>query len=42
MKKLFAMLALTFTFAMVAGSAAPKDLPTPECFPCCGGQQCSI
>jgi hypothetical protein len=35
MKKIFAMLALTMTFAAVAGSAAPKkDLPTPICYPC--------
>jgi hypothetical protein len=34
MKKLFAMLVLTLTFAAVAGSAAPKDLPAPGCLPC--------
>jgi hypothetical protein len=38
MKKFFAMLALTLTFAAVAGSASPKkDLPVPECFPCLPG-----
>jgi hypothetical protein len=38
MKKLFAMIVLTLTFAAVAGSAAPtKDLPVPECFPCAPG-----
>jgi hypothetical protein len=36
MKKFFAMLVLTLTFAAVAGSAAQKDLPTPECYPCTG------
>jgi hypothetical protein len=35
MKKLFAMLVLTLTFAAVAGSA--KDLPAPCCFPCAPG-----
>jgi hypothetical protein len=35
MKKLFAMIALTLTFAAVAGAAAPKDMPTPNCYPCC-------
>jgi hypothetical protein len=35
MKKLFAMMALAFTFAVVAGSAVPQtDLPIPNCFPC--------
>ncbi len=34
MKKLFAMIVLTLTFAAVAGSAAPKDMPIPNCFPC--------
>jgi hypothetical protein len=34
MKKLFAMLVLTLTFAAVAGSAVPKDLPLPGCLPC--------
>jgi hypothetical protein len=35
MKKLFAMLALTLTFAAVAGTASPKkDLPIPGCYPC--------
>jgi hypothetical protein len=34
MKKLLAMLALTLTFAAVAGSAAPKDMPFPNCLPC--------
>jgi len=34
MKKLLAMIALTLTFAAVAGSAAPRDMPTPNCFPC--------
>ena len=34
MKKLLAMIALTLTFAAVVGSAAPKDLPAPGCFPC--------
>jgi hypothetical protein len=34
MKKLLAMLALTLTFAAVAGTAAQKDLPTPPCYPC--------
>lgn len=38
MKKLYAMLVLTLTFAAVAGSATPKkDLPTPECYPCTKG-----
>jgi hypothetical protein len=35
MKKLFAMLVLTLTFAAVAGSA--KDLPAPCCYPCTPG-----
>lgn len=34
MKKLLAMIALTLTFAAVAGSATPKDMPPPNCFPC--------
>jgi hypothetical protein len=35
MKKIFAMIALTLTFAAVAGSAAPKmDMPVPNCYPC--------
>jgi hypothetical protein len=34
MKKIFAMIALTLTFAAVAGSAAPKDMPVPNCLPC--------
>ena len=35
MKTFFAMLALTLTFAAVAGTAAPKkDLPIPGCYPC--------
>jgi hypothetical protein len=37
MKKIFAMLVLTLTFAAVAGSA--KDLPVPCCFPCSPGGQ---
>ena len=37
MKKLFATLVLTLTFAAVAGSVTPKDLPVPECFPCSPG-----
>jgi hypothetical protein len=39
MKKFFSMLFLTVTFAAVAGTA--KDMPTPQCYPCCGGQQCN-
>lgn len=35
MKKFFAMLVLTLTFAAVAGSA--KDLPAPQCLPCTPG-----
>lgn len=35
MKKILAMLALTFAFAAIAGSATPqKDLPIPTCLPC--------
>jgi hypothetical protein len=34
MKKLLAMMVLTLTFAAVAGTSAPKDLPMPDCFPC--------
>lgn len=35
MKKLLAMLALTLTFAVVAGSAtSTNDLPIPGCYPC--------
>lgn len=35
MKKIFAMIALTLTLAVVAGSAAPKgDMPIPSCLPC--------
>jgi hypothetical protein len=38
MKKIFAMIALTLTFAAVAASAAPSALPPcmpiPNCFPC--------
>lgn len=34
MKKVLAMLALAMTFAAVAGSAAPKDVPFPGCYPC--------
>jgi hypothetical protein len=34
MKKALAMIALTLTFAVVAGSAAPKDMPIPTCYPC--------
>ena len=30
MKKLLAMIALTLTFAAVAGSAAPRDMPIAE------------
>jgi hypothetical protein len=35
MKKFLVMLALTMTFAAVAGSAATsKDMPFPGCYPC--------
>ncbi len=35
MKKLFAMMMLALTLAVVAGSAAPvNDLPFPGCLPC--------
>jgi hypothetical protein len=35
MKKLLAMIALTLTFAAIAGSTAPQtDMPIPNCFPC--------
>jgi hypothetical protein len=35
MKKIFAMIALTLTFAAVAGSVAPQtDMPIPNCYPC--------
>jgi hypothetical protein len=34
MKKLLAMLALTLTFATVAGTATQKDMPPPPCYPC--------
>ncbi len=34
MKKVFAMLVLTLTFAAVAGTSAPKDMPSPQCYPC--------
>lgn len=34
MKKLFAMLLLSLTFAAVAGSTATKELPMPTCLPC--------
>jgi hypothetical protein len=36
MKKFLAILFLTVTFAAVAG-ATPICLPTPECYPCTGG-----
>jgi hypothetical protein len=34
MKKFFSMMVLTLTFAAVAGTVAPQDLPYPPCFPC--------
>jgi len=34
MKKLFAMLVLTMTFAAVAATVTPQDLPYPTCLPC--------
>jgi hypothetical protein len=34
MKKLFSMMVLTLTFAAVAGTVTPQDLPYPVCFPC--------
>jgi hypothetical protein len=35
MKKLFAMIFLTLTFAAVA-SAVPPCMPIPTCYPCTG------